>query len=137
MPFFCVTKKSRDKFKKSWERKENFKGLSVAKNCLRPESAPLKNFEVSFPAYRSAFFCLEKLLLTLELHEHEQLYILILHYAWKSFLILKIHIFWTRFFIRKTIYHTTCFRECEDSSLPLFVLHVCCNVLWTKHWKRK
>ena len=79
----------------------------------------LRNFEVSFPAYRSAFFCLEKLLLTLELHEHEQLYILISHYAWKSFLILKIHIFWTRFFIRKTIYHTTCFRECEDSSLPL------------------
>ena len=48
-----MTKKTRQKLKISWEQKELLrwnkkaffiilKGLSVAKNCLRPESVPLK-----------------------------------------------------------------------------------------------
>ena len=53
-PFFCMTKTSRQKFKylenKKMKWKEFlivFKGLSVAKNCLRPESASSKS-QVAF-----------------------------------------------------------------------------------------
>ena len=48
-PFFYMTKKSRQKFKYLQSKKCEikriiFERLSVARNCLRPESVPLKSF---------------------------------------------------------------------------------------------
>ena len=39
--FFYVTKKSGEKFE-YFKNKKSFKGLSVSRNCFRPERGPLK-----------------------------------------------------------------------------------------------
>ena len=71
-PFLSMIKKSRQKFKYLKNEKSLsgeiksifviFKGLSVPKNCLRPESAPLSQTKVVVPNLKELRNCKQKIL---------------------------------------------------------------------------